>query len=185
MLESALYYKRVFGHFQVVDSNFTHCPRVDEWAKIEKICGFLKVFYRVTCSFSRSKYPTSNRYFPNVVRVRLALKEEMESSDAFMRSMATKLFAKFEKYWSEFSTIMAIATILDPRYKYQFAEWAYKRVYGDGYSIELSLLKNKLFALYDEYIKSFKGSSPSSNPSSSSAQSTLNVESQSNSFMKV
>jgi len=120
-----------------------------------------------------------------VVRVRLVLKEEMESSDAFMRNMAIKMFAKFEKYWSEFSTIMAIATVLDPRYKYQFAEWAYKRVYGDGYSIELSLLKNKLFALYDEYTKSFKGLSPSSNPSSSSAQSTLNVESQSNSFMKV
>ena len=48
MLESAIYYKRVFSHLQVVDSNFTYCPRVDEWAKIEKICGFLKVFYEVT-----------------------------------------------------------------------------------------------------------------------------------------
>jgi len=45
ILESALYYKRVFSHLQVVDSNFIHCPRMDEWAKIEKICGFLKVFY--------------------------------------------------------------------------------------------------------------------------------------------
>jgi len=97
MLESALYYKRVLSHLQVVDSNFTYCPRVDELAKIEKICGFLKVFYEVTCAFSVSKYPTSSLYFPNVVRVSLVLKEEMESSDAFMRNMATKIFAKFEK----------------------------------------------------------------------------------------
>ena len=74
----------------------------------------------------------------NVERVRLVLKEEMESSNAFIRNMATKLFAKFEKYWSEFSTIMAIATVLDPHSKYQFVVWAYKRVYGDGYGIELS-----------------------------------------------
>ena len=29
-LESALYYKRVFSHLEVVDSNFTHCLRMDE-----------------------------------------------------------------------------------------------------------------------------------------------------------
>ena len=51
------------------------------------------------CAFSGSKYPTSNPYFPNVVRVRLVSKEEMESSDALMRNMARKMFAKF-KYWS-------------------------------------------------------------------------------------
>jgi len=59
------------------------------------------------------------------------LKEEMESSDAFMRNMATNMFAKFEEYWFEFSTIMTIAIVLDPRCKQQFAKWAYKRVYGD------------------------------------------------------
>ena len=155
---------------------------MDEWAKIEKNCGFLKVFYEVTCAFSRPKYPISNLYFPNVVRVRLVLKEEMESSDSFMRNMAMKMFGKFKKYWSEFSTIMAIATILDPRYKYKFAEWAYKKVYGDRYGIEL---KEKLFALYGEYTKNSQGSSQSPSPSSNNAQGTLNVESQSNSFMKV
>jgi len=66
--------------------------------KIEKIYGFLKVFYEVTCAFSRSKCPTCNLYFPNMVRVRLVLKEEMESSDTFIRNMATKMFAKFAKY---------------------------------------------------------------------------------------
>lgn len=53
-----------------------HCRRFDEWVKIEKICGFLKVFYEVTCAFFGSKYPTSNLYFPNVLRVRLVLKDE-------------------------------------------------------------------------------------------------------------
>ena len=110
----------------------------------------------------------------NVERVRLVLKEEMKSSDAFMRNMATKMFAKFEKYWCEFSAIMAIATVLDPRYKYQFAEWTYMNVYGDSYGIELSLFKKKLFALHGEYTRNSQESSQSSNPSFSNAQGTLN-----------
>ena len=70
-------------------------PKSDEWAKIEKLRSFLKVFQVVICAFSGSKYPTSNLYFSNVVRVRLVLKEEMENGDGFMKSMATRIFAKF------------------------------------------------------------------------------------------
>ena len=143
----------MFNHLEAIDGNFTHCPRFDEWVKIEKICGFLKVFYEVTCAFSGSKYPTSNLYFPNVVRIRLVLKDELEGGDTFMRNMASKMFTKFEKYWADFSTIMAIAGILDPRYKFQFADWAYKKIYVGTHDVELGLLKDKLFALYDEYAK--------------------------------
>ena len=113
MLESALHYRKVFSHLEVVEGNFANCLKSDEWAKIEKLCSFLKVFYEVTCAFSGSKYPTSNLYFPNVVRVRLALTEEMENRDGFMKSMATRMLAKFEKYWAEFSTITAISTIVE------------------------------------------------------------------------
>ena len=52
-LESAIYYKQMFNHLEVVDGNFTHCPSFDEWVKIEKIGGFLKVFVAVTCAFYR------------------------------------------------------------------------------------------------------------------------------------
>jgi len=113
MLERALHYRNAFSHLEVAEGNFVHYPKSDEWAKIEKLCSFLKVFYEVTCAFSRSKYPISNLYFPNIVRVRLVLKEEMENGDRFMKSMATRMLAKFEKYWAEFSTITAISTIVE------------------------------------------------------------------------
>ena len=45
MLESALYYKKVFNHLEISDGNFVHCPRHDEWSRIEKLCEFLRVFF--------------------------------------------------------------------------------------------------------------------------------------------
>ena len=151
MLESALFHKKALLHLAKNDANFVHCPNSLEWSKIEKISKFLQVYHQVTLAFSGSNYPTSNLYFPNVLKVRLLLKEELESKDEFIKSMATKMNLKFDKYWCKFSTIMAIAVIFYPRYKFHIIEWAYKKIYGSSSDLELDLFKHKLFSLFEEY----------------------------------
>nr|CAD1818417.1 unnamed protein product [Ananas comosus var. bracteatus] len=37
--------------------------------------------------------------------------------------------SKFEKYWDNYSMILAIAIILDPRYKLPFVDYCFKKVY--------------------------------------------------------
>ncbi|XVE57906.1 hypothetical protein DITRI_Ditri04bG0127900 [Diplodiscus trichospermus] len=70
--------------------------------------------------------------------------------------MAKMMLDKFDKYWSEFSliltiaVILAIAVILDPRYKLQFVNWSYKKLYGND-STNFKLVKDSLNALYNEY----------------------------------
>ncbi|KAL2921565.1 Zinc finger BED domain-containing protein RICESLEEPER 1 [Bienertia sinuspersici] len=152
MLESVLYYKKAFVHFQKMDANYVHCPTTEEWVRIENFFRFLKVFYEATLAFSGSNYPTSNLYFPNVLKVRLLLKEEMNSHDKFMQKMVVKMNEKFGKYWSRFSSIMAVAVVLDPRFKIQFVEWGFKKVYGDVKGeYEFLKFKDKLEALYNAY----------------------------------
>ena len=172
MLDSALYYKKALTliHFQKVDANYVHCPSLDEWTRAEKISKFLKVFYEVTLAFSGTQYPTANLYFPNVLKIRLLLKNEMESSDRFMQRMAARMYEKFAKYWSEFNTFMAVAVVLDPRFKFQFVEWSFKKVYGDGleYEDELCKFKEKFEGLYKAYETSYLAKEKSSNASQQS-----------------
>ncbi|CAB4306765.1 unnamed protein product [Prunus armeniaca] len=109
MIDSALYYQRAFLHLQLSDSNYKHSLSEVEWQKLEKLNKFLKVFYDVTCLFSGTKYTTANLYFPQVFVVEDTLRKAKIDQDDFMRSMATQMMEKFDKYWKEYSLILAIA----------------------------------------------------------------------------
>ena len=64
--------------------------------------------------------------------------------------MATQMWSKFQKYWSEFYLTLAIACVLDPRFKLGLVEFSYKKLYGDD-CIECMLLRNKLWSIFEEY----------------------------------
>ncbi|KAK2642690.1 hypothetical protein Ddye_024453 [Dipteronia dyeriana] len=83
--------------------------------------------------------------------------------------MAIQMYSKYHRYWGQFSVILAIALILDSRYKMTIVEFAYKKVYGID-SPELDIVRSKLLSLFNEYTfisMSTRGSSSTSLPSSS------------------
>lgn len=186
MLENVLYYKKAFLHFQKVDANYIHCPTNEEWGRIEKLFRFLKVFFDVTNVFSGTNYPTANVYFPNVLKIRLLLKEELENSDNFMHKMAARMNEKFAKYWTNFSIIMAVAVVLDPRFKYEFVEWAFKKVYGEIEGTnELVKFKERLDYLYGAYVTEASTTTPRTRRRSSRQPNEEQVDVASDSFMMV
>ena len=150
MLESALYYRRVFQHLELSDSNYKHCPSSAEWDKVEKIRIFLKLFCDATLKFSRTKYPVANLYFPSIWHCCFMLKQYREGGDEYLKNMATQMCSKFQKYWSEFHLTLAISCVLDPRFKLGLVEFSYKKLYRDD-CIECILLRNKLFSIFEEY----------------------------------
>ncbi|CAL8163808.1 unnamed protein product [Prunus armeniaca] len=109
----------------------------------------------------------SNLYFPQVFVVEDTLRKAKVDSDSFMKSMATQMMEKFDKYWKEYSLILAIAVILDPRYKIQFVEFCYKRLYGYN-SEEMTKVRDLLFSLFDLYFRIYSSSEYVSGTSSAS-----------------
>ncbi|KAI0489277.1 hypothetical protein KFK09_029119 [Dendrobium nobile] len=109
MLDNAIYFRRAFMHLELGDSNYKCCPSASEWEKCVNICKFLAPFYEITCLFSGSKYPTANLYFPCVSTTYASLKNEMSSGLEYIRRMIGCMLAKFEKYWKDFSVLLAIA----------------------------------------------------------------------------
>ncbi|KAG6520988.1 hypothetical protein ZIOFF_018053 [Zingiber officinale] len=143
-----------------------------DWGQFEKICKFLEVFYETTTLFSGVKYPTSNLYFPRVFIVQLTISQALQNSDDFMRSMANRMFQKFDKYWKDYNILFVIAVIVDPRFKMQFVEFCYNKLYGHG-SNELSLVRSKLVSLFEEYMHLDIASQLSTSGASSSSHSGI------------
>ncbi|CAI9301016.1 unnamed protein product [Lactuca saligna] len=108
MLSCALYYRLAFSHLSLSDSNFQTCPSSDEWDRVEKMCGFLKVFHDATLQFFGSLYPTSNLYFPQIFGIHLKLVETKDSPNDYkklygegssqLKRVEEALFSLFDEY---------------------------------------------------------------------------------------
>ncbi|KAL4605074.1 hypothetical protein ACB092_09G002400 [Castanea dentata] len=137
MLQNALSYRRAFQHLELTDYNFKYCPTVDEWKKAEKIKKFLAVFYDATLVFFGTKYPTANLYFPQVFIVYFTLKKESDNEDEYMRKMANQMLLSF-------------------------IDWCYQKLYGYASSLQYLKVREKLFALFGEYVSNVPTPSTSS-----------------------
>lgn len=72
MLSTALLYKSVFTRLRQRDSNFKTCPLDSDWVLASEICDKLKLFYVVTEMLSGTNYPTTNIFFPQICKIKLA-----------------------------------------------------------------------------------------------------------------
>ncbi|XP_031256004.1 zinc finger BED domain-containing protein RICESLEEPER 1-like [Pistacia vera] len=152
MLESALIYRRVFVHLALIDPNYKSCPSNEEWDRGERICKFLQPFYEIITLFSGSQYPTAILHLRNVWRIQVRLYEEMENEDEVLNTMASQMKGKFDKYWDSYTVVLAIAVILDPRLKFEFVEFCYKKVDGSVVATKkLELVQQELYRLFAAY----------------------------------
>ncbi|KAL2941002.1 putative AC transposase [Bienertia sinuspersici] len=129
MLKRALEAKDALNLFAIVDTSFDFGLSADEWNVVDFVCKFLEPFYNITVMFSGSDYPTANLYFRNIVAIEKLLVVAHTHTVASIQSMATVMMEKFEKYWSDYSILLAIAVLLDPRYKMHFVKTALGKLY--------------------------------------------------------
>ena len=132
MLENALYFKDAllwFGNRDgIFKSNFslTH----DEWEKVRIMHDFLKTFYKVTCTLSGTKYPTSNLYFQCVFLVQSCVLKAFSEGHEFMSPMLAPMKEKFDKYWADYNVFLSCIAVLDPRCKLGFVSYCYGKLYA-------------------------------------------------------
>ncbi|KAH9780517.1 BED-type domain-containing protein [Citrus sinensis] len=153
MLEVALIYKDVFTRLKHRDNQYKHLPTEVEWELARVVCERLKPFYTMTEMFSGTKYPTANLFFPIICEIRLSLNAWLNSSCDVIKNMAKSMLEKFGKYWDEIHGVMAVAVVLDPRYKMVLVDYFFPQIYGSDASTHIDRIRTLCSDLYSEYKK--------------------------------
>lgn len=167
MLETAIGQREAFTLLSDIDPYFD-CLSNEEWDEVKTIADFLKPFYDITVFFSGSTYPTANLYFSGVWRIHMKIKEvacvdhsEFEKQNQLC-CVARRMEKKIDKYWNSYSVVLSFVVILYPRYKLQFVEWFYVRLFGSEGVQVAKLILDKLKAFFQEYLKSSNETTASS-----------------------
>ena len=168
MLSIAITYKDVFPRLKQHEKLYTTVPSEEEWNLAREICERLKLFYNITKLFSGRNYPTANTFFIKVCEIKEALYDWLICSNEVVSTMASSMLEKFDKYWSGCHIVMAIAVVLDPRYKMKILEFYFPIMYGSEASSEIGKIRQLCYDLLSEYqSKSKMGQQTSSHGASS------------------
>nr|GMC77807.1 zinc finger BED domain-containing protein RICESLEEPER 2-like [Ipomoea batatas] len=165
MLDSAIKYRRAFSSLHLLDTNYKHCPSDEEWIRGEKMCELLMPFNEITNLISGSTYPTSNLYFLQVWKIELLLKRNVNNEDVVIKNMASNMRLKFDKYWEQYSVILAMGAVFDPRMKFKLLDFCFKKLDPNTCKQKVEYVKNKLYMLFEAY----KSKSTTAVPSSSTS----------------
>ncbi|KAL5798594.1 hypothetical protein ACOSQ2_003414 [Xanthoceras sorbifolium] len=151
MLKDALEYKEAFSRLQEYEQDYKMCPSDLEWERLSVIIGCLKLFVEVTNVFTRSKYLTANIYFPEICDIHLQLIEWCKNPDEYVSSLAVKMRSKFDEYWDKCNLGLAVAAMLDPRFKMKLMEYYYPQLYGSSASELIDDVFECIKTLYNEH----------------------------------
>ena len=79
------------------------------------------------------------------------MKSNLANEDLLIQSMCCRMKEKFDKYWSEYSVVLALGFILDPTKMLNFLRYTYSRLDPCGYEIKMERVKKALYAPFEEY----------------------------------
>ena len=69
---------------------------------------------------------------------------------------------KFDKYWREYSVVLALGAVLDPRMNFKFLRFCFNKLDPFSCGEKLAKIKRNLSKLFREYNKSKRQQSSSS-----------------------
>lgn len=149
MLDTVLYYRSILTQFPDVGPNLALSD--EDWEWTSSITSFLKLFSEIRTIFISDKCPTANIYFADICEVHIQLIEWCKSPDTLIGSVVAKMKAKFDAYWSKCSLGLAVAAILDPRFKMKLVEYYYSQIYGSTALERIKEVADGIRQLFNAY----------------------------------
>ncbi|KAG7998079.1 hypothetical protein I3843_01G241200 [Carya illinoinensis] len=152
MLVAACELKEVFNCLDTADPDYKISPSMDEWKQIETLCTYLKHLFDAANILTSPSYPATNTFFLEVSKLQIELTHAATSQDPFVSNLIKPLQERFDKYWKDCYLVLAIAVVLDPRFKMKLVEFTLTKIYGENADSWMRAVKDGVHELFLEHI---------------------------------
>lgn len=151
MLVAAMELKEVFNCLDTADPDYKLAPTLDEWKQVETLCIYLKLLYDAANVLICAAHPTANLFFHEVWKLQAELTHAAMSEDTFVSSLTKPLKEKFDEYWKDCRLVLAMAVVMDPRFKMKLVEFSFAKIYGEEASTHVKIVDDSIHELFSEY----------------------------------
>lgn len=152
MLLAASELKEVFSCLDTSDPDYKDAPSVEDWKQIETLCTYLKPLFDTANLLTTAATPTTNTFFHEAWKIQLELARAAASEDPFVSSLTKFMQEKFDKYWKSCCFILAIAVVMDPRFKMKLVEFSFSKIYGEEAASYVKVVDDGIHELFLEYV---------------------------------
>ncbi|KAL5541457.1 hypothetical protein UlMin_009167 [Ulmus minor] len=130
-------------------------PSDEEWKKVESVCQLVDQIHQVAEGLFQKEKITSNLYLYHLYAIRVILSEASKGSDSFVGNIAEGMLEKLDKYWNRTLLVLAIPTVLDPRFKMKYIEFVSSQIEGTTESSQVRTVSDAVRNLYAGYASGF------------------------------
>ncbi|CDP10690.1 unnamed protein product [Coffea canephora] len=123
--------KEVFSCLDTSDTDYKEAPSLEDWKQVETLCTYLKPLFETANLLTAPTVLTTNTFFHEAWKIQLELGRAVGSEDPFISSLTKSMQEKFDKYWKICCFILAIAVVMDPRFKMKLVEFSFSKIYNE------------------------------------------------------
>ncbi|GKA78001.1 zinc finger BED domain-containing protein DAYSLEEPER-like protein [Tanacetum coccineum] len=111
----------------------------------------LQLIFDTANLLTSSSVPTTNNFFHEAWKLQLELTCASTSEDKIVTTITKPMIAGFDKYWKSSCLVLAIAVVMDPRFKMKLVEFSFTKLYGDEAETYINIVDEGIHQLFLEY----------------------------------
>ncbi|KAK4344382.1 hypothetical protein RND71_037476 [Anisodus tanguticus] len=152
MLLAASELKEVFSCLDTSDPDYKDAPSMEDWKQVEVLCTYLKILFDTANLLTAPTIPTTNTFFHEAWKIQLELARAAANEDPSISSLTKTMQEEFDKYWKNCCLILAIAVVMDPRFKMKLVEFSFTKIYGEEAATYVKIVEEGIHELFLEYV---------------------------------
>ncbi|RID51906.1 hypothetical protein BRARA_H02541 [Brassica rapa] len=150
MLLVAYEHRQVFTCLETCYPGYKISISNEEWRKIESLCLCLKVLFEASEVLIMPKRLTANTFYDVMTKLQLEL-SRIAMGEEELGNVVSSLRERFDLYWRGCFLVVAVAVVLDPRFKMQHVKETFTESYGEDAEQWIKTVTDALHDLYQNY----------------------------------